>query len=87
MIALESWASGVPCIVGPAGDVYSGVSSRLAEFLVEPRVDDPSVISDRIDLVLAHRDEISELLGRSRETYQRMFREKREQLLRALYEQ
>ncbi|MCV0378920.1 glycosyltransferase [Nitratireductor sp.] len=87
MIALESWASGVPCIVGPAGDVYSGVSSRLAEFLVEPRVDDPSAISDRIDLVLAHRDEISELLGRSREAYQRMFREKREQLLRALYEQ
>lgn len=84
MTALESWALGVPCIVGPAGDVYSVVSSRLAELLVEPKVDDPTAISARIDLVLAHRDEIKALLVRHREEYNALFRKKMDELLQDL---
>src|SRR5690606_29858294 len=39
MIALESWACLVPCVVGPAGDIYSSVDKELAAWLVEERVD------------------------------------------------
>lgn len=84
MSALESWALSVPCIVGPAGDVYSAVSSRLAELLVEPRVDDPEAISRRLDAVLASRHEIVELLEAHRGDYMRIYAEKRAQLIAAL---
>ncbi|WP_454007185.1 glycosyltransferase family 4 protein [Alcaligenes sp. Marseille-Q7550] len=84
MTALESWAMGVPCIVGPAGDVYSAVSPRLAELLVEPKVDDPTAIAARIDLVLAHRDEVRALLARYRDPYNLAFRQKLNQLLQDL---
>lgn len=84
MTALESWALGVPCIVGPAGDVYSSVSPRLAELLVEPKVDNPTAIAARIELVLAHRDEITALLSQNREKYNALFRQKKSQLLQDL---
>lgn len=84
MTALESWALGVPCIVGPAGDVYSAVSARLAELLVELKVDNPTAIAARIDLVLAHRDEIVALLGQHRDSYNVLFRRKMDGLLHDL---
>lgn len=84
MIALESWAAGIPCIVGPAGDVYSDVSIRLGELLVEPRVDDPTAISSRIDLVLANRAEIRALLEEYRDSYNDLFRVKMASLLHEL---
>lgn len=84
MSALESWALSVPCIVGPAGDVYSAVSPRLGKLLVEQRVDDPDAISRRLDLVLAHREEIVALLQSYRTVYMQMYEEKRVQLVAAL---
>ncbi|MGO3713206.1 glycosyltransferase [Alcaligenes aquatilis] len=84
MTALESWALGVPCIVGPAGDVYSAVSERLGELLVEPKVDNPTAIAARIDLVLAHRDEIVSLLSQHRANYNALFRQKMDGLLQEL---
>lgn len=81
MTALESWALGVPCIVGPAGDVYSAVSSRLAELLVEPKVDNPTAIAARIDLVLKNRDEVVALLSQHREDHNVLFKQKMGQLL------
>lgn len=81
MIALESWALGVPCIVGPAGDVYSNVSDKLAEFLVEPLVDNPTAIADRIELVLQRREEIVEILVSSQRAYQLEFNKKLDSFL------
>lgn len=84
MTALESWALGVPCIVGPAGDVYSAVSPRLAELLVEPKVDNPTAIAARIDLVLAHRDEVVTLLSQYRQDYNVLFKQKMDDFLQDL---
>lgn len=84
MTALESWALGVPCIVGPAGDVYSAVSPRLAELLVEPKVDNPTAIAARIDLVLANRNEIVALLAQHRHDYNVFFKKKMDGFLQSI---
>lgn len=84
MTALESWALGVPCIVGPAGDVYSETCPRLGEFLVEPKVDNPTAIAARIDQVLENREEIVALLSEHREHYNIRFRKKMDTLLEEL---
>jgi glycosyltransferase involved in cell wall biosynthesis len=73
MTALESWALGVPCIVGPAGDIYSQVNDRLGQLLVEPHVDSASAIADRVDLVMDHREEIIQLLRESVDKYNSTF--------------
>ena len=62
MVVLESSALGVPCIVGPAGDIFSGISDELAGYLVEPAVDNPYAIYARIKHVLANRARIQMLL-------------------------
>ncbi|WP_158215194.1 glycosyltransferase [Candidimonas nitroreducens] len=69
MIALESWAIGLPCIVGPAGDVYSSVSKKLGEYLVEPQVDSPNAIYERVQLVCRNINEIQFLLEENRPKY------------------
>lgn len=63
MVVLESCSLGVPCIVGPAGDIFSGVSDELAGYLVEPRVDDAYAIYTRMKHVLANRAHIQSLLA------------------------
>lgn len=62
MVVLESCSLGVPCIVGPAGDIFSGISDELADFLVEPYVDNPYAIYSRMKRVLVNRDQIQALL-------------------------
>lgn len=81
MIALESWACLVPCIVGPAGDVYSQVDEELASWLVEDRVDDADAISKRIDRVLNNYDRIVSLLEKKRAEQRKLFLKAREKLL------
>ncbi len=85
MTALESWAFNIPCIVGPAGDIYSACSPRLAELLVEPQVDNPTAISQRLDLVLQHKEEIRQLLSEHRQTYNQGFERERDQLVQKLF--
>lgn len=75
MIALESWAINLPCIVGPAGDVYSSVCPKLGEYLVEPRVDHPGAISERLQLVRNNLSEIQSLLTESRPKYNEIARQ------------
>lgn len=84
MIALESWACLVPCIVGPAGDIYSSVDRELAEWLVEDRVDDANAISIRIDKVLDNYDRIVDLMKITRSAQRELFVEARGKLLREL---
>ncbi|HLU01135.1 MAG TPA: glycosyltransferase [Advenella sp.] len=62
MVVLECSALGVPCIVGPAGDIFSGVSDELADYLVEPHVDNAYAIYERMKRVLANRTHIQSLL-------------------------
>lgn len=63
MVVLESCSLGVPCIVGPAGDIFSGISDELAHYLVEPCVDNPYAIYTRIKRVLDNRDHVRSLLA------------------------
>lgn len=81
MIALESWSYLIPCLVSPAGDVYSRVSKELGSWLVEPRVDDAEAISKRLDLVINHYDVITKLLLAHREKYREVFFKEKRQLL------
>jgi len=62
MVVLECSALGVPCIVGPAGDIFSGISDELAGYLVEPCVDNAYAIYVRMKRVLANKAHIQSLL-------------------------
>lgn len=84
MIALESWACLVPCIVGPAGDIYSSVDKELAAWLVEERVDDANAISQRIDKILDNYDVIVDLLKAKRNVQREKFIEDRKNMLSKL---
>lgn len=84
MTVLESWSMGVPCIVGPAGDVYKKVSKRLSELLVEVNVDNPKAISDRIDLVYKNMDEIKLLLKENIGNYNDIISKETQYLLEKL---
>lgn len=86
MTALESWAMNIPCIVGPAGDVYSEVSRELASFLVEPEVDNPNAIANRISIVLSNREKIIYLLKKHRDDYNLECRKKHLKLISDLSE-
>ena len=61
MIALESLALGVPCIVGPASGVYS-ISPYLEKMLTVNRVDCSSAIAQRINDVINNMSEIKAAL-------------------------
>lgn len=84
MTPLESWESLVPCIVGPAGDVYSSVSEKLAEFLVEENVDDACSISKRLQLVIDNYAMIVDLLQSSRDKQRSLFMSERAKLFQSL---
>ena len=73
MTVMESCALGVPCIVGTAGDIFSSISSELAFYLVEPYVDNPYAIYERINLVLANKERILEILPDFIEQYNEKF--------------
>lgn len=84
MIALESWACLIPCIVGPAGDVYSAICPELGEWLVEKRVDDADAISHRIDHVMSNYDRVVGLLRLNRSKQREHFSEIRMRLIKEL---
>lgn len=84
MIALESWAYLIPCMVSPAGDIYSSVCEELAYWLVEPRVDDANSISIRIESIINNYDLITELLLAHRDKQRRLFREARSEIYESL---
>ncbi len=71
MVVLESCALGVPCIVGPAGDIFSGISPELADYLVEPRVDNAYAIYLRMKRVLDNKAHIKTLLDDFVKNYNR----------------
>ena len=80
MTALESWALNIPCIVGPAGDIYSQVDKKLAHYLIEQHVDDPNAIADRFDLVVENMNEIIDMLKTKKEKYNILYNNKIEDL-------
>lgn len=84
MTPLESWENLVPCIVGPAGDVYSSVSKKLGDFLVEKNVDNPYSISKRLQLVIENYSTITELLHSSRSKQRSLFIKERTKLFQSL---
>lgn len=84
MIALESWALGVPCLVGPAGDVYSCVSEELARYLVVAEVDNPTVLSRRLQHVSDNIHHVKELLDTYKDAYNQRCGAQLEQLNRSL---
>lgn len=61
LIVLESIAAGVPCIVGPAGNVYKG-NEKLENWLVESSLDNPMALQRRLKKVIERRADIVELL-------------------------
>ncbi len=84
MIALESWACLIPCIVGPAGDVYTMINEKLGTYLVEKNVDSPAAISERIRIVIENYDEIVDLLEFSRPVQRERFRQMKQAMLTQL---
>lgn len=84
MTALESWAMNIPCIVSPAGDIYSHVDKELAHYLVEPKVDDPQSISKRIRLVIDNLEIIKTLLEKRRIAYNEIYNAKLYDLFKQL---
>lgn len=84
MIALESWACLIPCIVGPAGDVYSTVDEKLGAYLVEKNVDNPSLIAERIKKVIENYDEIVHLLRANRAVQRDNFKQAKQLILTRL---
>lgn len=84
MTPLESWECLAPCIVSPAGDVYSQVNRELGDYLVEKRVDDPQAISERLQLVIDNYARISELLYQCRDEQRSLFKRERARLFRDL---
>lgn len=84
MIALESWALNIPCIVGPAGDIYSRIDKKLAFYLIEQHVDDSNAIADRFDLVADNIDEIIDMLKIKKDYYNNFYNKKIEILYKEI---
>lgn len=82
MIALEAVSVGTPCIVGPAGNIYKG-NKKLEHYLVEPEVDNPKAIRERLILVRDNYQEIKSLLVTFAESYNSNL----DEVKKALYEE
>lgn len=83
LIALESLSVGVPCIVGPAGNIYKG-NAFLESLLVEPEVDNPEAIRERVLSVIEHFDEVQEAIPGFIEEYNLEATGKQDQLYSVL---
>lgn len=59
ILPLECLELGVPCITGDNHHYFAG--TPLEKYLVEPKVDDPVAIAERIKECLKHREEIMKL--------------------------
>ncbi|MDA8491670.1 glycosyl transferase family 1, partial [Kluyvera sp. Awk 3] len=83
MIALESVSVGTPCIVGPAGNIYKG-NAKLEHYLVEPEVDNPTAIRNRLILVRDNYQEVKSLLNAFAESYNANLDEVKRELYKEL---
>lgn len=83
MIALESVSVGTPCIVGPAGNIYKG-NAKLEHYLVEPEVDNPTAIKNRLILIRENYQEVKLLLSTFAERYNANLDEVKKELYKEL---
>ena len=59
MFPLESFEVGVPCLLGNNNDYFVG--TKLGEYVILTKEDDPEYIKDRIMNCINHKDEIMQL--------------------------
>ena len=59
MFPLESFEMGVPCLLGNNNDYFVG--TKLGEFVILNKEDDPKYIKEKIINCIKHKDEIMEL--------------------------
>ena len=59
MFPLESFEMGVPCLLGNNNDYF--VETKLGEYVILEKEDDPLYIKERIELVLKNRNKVMEL--------------------------
>ena len=59
MFPLESFEMGVPCLLGNNNDYFVG--TKLGEFVILTKEDDPKYIKERITNCVKHKDEIMNL--------------------------
>ena len=59
MFPLESFEMGVPCLLGNNNDYFVG--TKLGEYVIIEREDDPQYIKDKILTVLKNKEEIMNL--------------------------
>lgn len=76
MFPLESFEVGVPCLLGNNNDYFVG--TKLGEYVILTREDDPEYIKERILNCIAHKEEIMNLYKQ----WKRDFDKKCEQLVK-----
>ena len=59
MFPLESFEMGVPCLLGNNNDYFVG--TKLGEYVILTKEDDPEYIKERIINCIEHKDEIMKL--------------------------
>ena len=59
MFPLESFEMGVPCLIGNNNDYFVG--TKLGEYVILTKEDDPEYLKDRIVDCIEHKDEIMKL--------------------------
>ena len=67
MLPLECLELGVPCITG--NNHHYWVDTPLADYLIEPKVDDPVALAARIEKCLANKDKILKLYREWKKDY------------------
>lgn len=70
MFPLESFEMGVPCLLGNNNDYF--VDTKLGDYVILEREDDPVYIKDKIMTALEHRDEIMELYREWKKDFNKM---------------
>ncbi len=70
MFPLESFEMGVPCLLGNNNDYF--VNTKLGDYVILEREDDPVYIKDKIMTALEHRDEIMELYREWKKDFNKM---------------
>ena len=80
MFPLESFEMGVPCLLGNNNDYFVG--TKLGEYVILTREDDPIYIKDKIINCIEHKEEIMNLYR----DWKKEFDEKCENLVKAFVE-
>lgn len=80
MFPLESFEMGIPCLLGNNNDYFVG--TKLGEYVILTKEDDPIYIKDKIINCIEHRDEIIQLY----KEWKKEFDKKCEQLVKKFVE-